>query len=349
MKSNGGGHHQSELDVIAYAIVDRPHLPVLWLDTFAIAKLAGAMNGRGQDREANVRRYHRLLELVRADKLICVETDQLVELRDMPSRTGESVRILVVLCSRYNAARAGIEEVQERVAMRAHLAGLAAASLAWGDAIPEVVDGKEALNVRVTVRDDDAIATRRSSKETVKAQWSDIQNDVSSSRSELLGFQLQLAHEQFGMQQAFDHRLTLVGTAEDVEDEALLNAAYALRARRLRWQSCGGEDDIIAVREFYGSPHYLGLPYVRLGTELRALLMARPDRLKASDNMDVFNLAAVLPYADVMVIDRAMIAAVTKRKLTQRFGCRAIRLDQLDEFLDSVENGSWSRIEPSQK
>ena len=78
--------------------------------------------------------------------------------------------------------------------------------------------------------------------------------------------------------------------------------------------------------------------------------MARPDRLKASDNMDVFNLAAVLPYADVMVIDRAMISAVTKRKLTQRYGCRAIRLDhQLDMFLDSVEEGSWSRIEPSQK
>lgn len=62
----------------------------------------------------------------------------------------------------------------------------------------------------------------------------------------------------------------------------------------------------MAIREFYGSPHYLAIPYVQIGTELRALLLAKPHPLKPSDNMDVFNIAAVRPYADLMVIDGAM-------------------------------------------
>ena len=103
----------------------------------------------------------------------------------------------------------------------------------------------------------------------------------------------------------------------------------------------------MAVREFYGSPHYLALPYVQIGTELRALLLAKPHPLKPSDNMDVFNIAAVLPYADLMVIDGAMIENSTKRRLAERFGCQTRRLTTVGEFLDAAESGSWRRVDRS--
>ena len=104
----------------------------------------------------------------------------------------------------------------------------------------------------------------------------------------------------------------------------------------------------MAVREFYGSPHYLALPYIQIGAELRALLLAKRSHhpLKPSDNMDVFNIAAVLPYTDLMVIDGAMIENSTKRRLAERFGCQTQRLTQIGEFLDAAESGSWGRVEP---
>ena len=149
------------------------------------------------------------------------------------------------------------------------------------------------------------------------------------------------------MQQAFDHWLYLVTETDEADGEQLLNALYAIRTRRQRWTSCGGPDDIMAVRDFYGSAHYLALPYVQIGTELRALLLAKPHPLRPSDDMDVFNISAVLPYADLMVIDGAMIENSTKRRLAERYGCWTKRLTQIGGFLDAVESGSWRRVEPS--
>lgn len=332
---------------IRYTVVGRPTVPVVWLDTFAVANFAAAIDGKGQEAAVQALHYRRLVELVRAHELVSLETDQLVELRDKPSSLDASVRVLARLASRFDATRRGIEDCQERVAMRAYLADSNAAELPWSEAIAAATTESDApFVVRATVPDDDAIAARRERKQIVKDQWSDIQQDVPAMQSEAGRFENQLGQERFGMQQAFDHWLYLVTDADEADGEQLLNALHAIRTRRRRWTSCGGPDDIMVVREFYGSPHYLALPYVQIGTELRALLLAKPHRLKASDNMDVFNIAAVLPYADFMIIDGAMIENATKRRLAERFGCQTKRLTQIGEFLDAAESGSWRRVEP---
>lgn len=78
----GGDADVGGINRIRYTVVDRPTVPVVWLDTFAVANFAAAIDGKGQEAAVHALHYRRLVELVRAHALVCLETDQLVELRD---------------------------------------------------------------------------------------------------------------------------------------------------------------------------------------------------------------------------------------------------------------------------
>ena len=205
---------------IRYTVVGRPTVPVVWLDTFAVANFAAAIDGKGQEAAVQALHYRRLVELVRAHELVSLETDQLVGLRDKPSSLDASVRVLARLASRFDATRRGIEDCQERVAMRAYLADSNAAELPWSEAIAAATTESDApFVVRATVPDDDAIAARRERKQIVKDQWSDIQQDVPAMQSEAGRFEHQLGQERFGMQQAFDPWLRIVTGADEADGE----------------------------------------------------------------------------------------------------------------------------------
>lgn len=330
---------------IRYPIVDRPQCPVIWLDAFAVSTFASSLAGRGQNAGLNARRYSRLLDLVRSNAAICLETDQLVELRDKPKTVDASVHVLMALASAFRTPRSLIEEAQERVAMHAYVRGGQSAQLLWAEAFPRAGAAAGPFEVRAIIGDDQSISDSRERKTVVVEQWATIQGTVSTAPiHERQRFERQLAEERLGMVQALDGWFSTI--ASDIspsgDDTELLDALYAVRSRRLRWESAGGVG-LEGLREFYGSPHYFDLPYVQIGAELRSLLMAKPQPLKPSDNMDVFNIAAVLPYADLMVLDRAMIEAADKLGLSRRFGCVTARLVELDAFLDSVETGEWIR------
>lgn len=189
MMRSGADAELGGIDRIRYTVVDRPAAPVVWLDTFAVANYAAAIDGKGQEAAIHALNYRRLVRLVRAHALVCLETDQLAELRDKPSSLDASVRVLATLASRFDATRRGIEDCQERVAMRAHLADSNAAELLWSEAIPTATnEGDTPFVVRAIVPDDGAIAGRRDRKEIVKDQWSDIQQDVSAIKSEARRF-----------------------------------------------------------------------------------------------------------------------------------------------------------------
>lgn len=84
--------------------------------------------------------------------------------------------------------------------MRANLADSNTAELTWSEAIVAATTESDApVVVRAIVPDDDAIAARRERKEIVKDQWSDIQQDVSTTQSEARRFEHQLGQERFGM------------------------------------------------------------------------------------------------------------------------------------------------------
>ena len=228
MIGSGADADVGGINRIRFTVLDRPTVPVVWLDTFAVANFAAGIAGKGQEAAVHALHYRRLVELVRADALVCLETDQLVELRDKPPSLDASVRVLDTLASRFDATRRGIEDCQERDAMRANLADSNTAELSWSEAIAAATTEKDAPFVfRAIVPDDDAIAEGRERKEIVKDQWSDIQQDLPAMQSEARRFEHQLGQERFGMQQAFDHWLYLVTDADEADGEQLLNALHA--------------------------------------------------------------------------------------------------------------------------
>ena len=91
-----------------------------------------------------------------------------------------------------------------------------------------------------------------------------------------------------------------------------------------------GLNDLI---QFYDSSFYKELPFVRNEAELMARLVTGNEEIRPSDVMDVRSIAAFLPYCSHMVIDRAQIEAVTSLGLDIDYGCRVLRLLEVEEVL----------------
>ena len=81
MIGSGADADVGGINRIRFTVLDRPTVPVVWLDTFAVANFAAGIAGKGQEAAVHALHYRRLVELVRADALVCLETDQLVATR----------------------------------------------------------------------------------------------------------------------------------------------------------------------------------------------------------------------------------------------------------------------------
>ena len=80
---------------------------------------------------------------------------------------------------------------------------------------------------------------------------------------------------------------------------------------------------------------------------LVAKILTGQKRIEASDVMDVEHLSLMLPYADVMVVDRAMKGIVRQLKLDRAYGTKVLYLgdrDQIAQFFLSVRSG-FQRLE----
>lgn len=58
--------------------------------------------------------------------------------------------------------------------------------------------------------------------------------------------------------------------------------------------------------------------------------------------MDVEHLSLMLPYADVMVVDKAMKGIVRQLGLDRAYGTKVLHLgdrDEIQQFFSSVRNG----------
>lgn len=329
---------------IAYTVVDRPSVPVIWLDTHVVSTFCSAQERRGQDSTADLTRFDRMVALVRAGRLVVPETDQLEEIRLRPSLVDSAVSVLVALGgSVERASRHDVRRSQERAGMSAFLAGEQSTDLPWRDVFAEVEQADSPITVRVTATSESDNESKRKRKRIVARDWESIRLAASKfpGRQDAR-FLRQLNDERLGMADVFDRWLEAAYSVQEAEPEGALDAHYAVSSRMDDWRASGGAG-LFALRDFYLSQHYCALPHVQIGTELRARQMVIGQTVRSGDNMDLLHVATVLPYADLMVVDRATIDAVNQLKLGERFGCQLGKLSDVDRFLDQVEAGRWIR------
>lgn len=113
------------------------------------------------------------------------------------------------------------------------------------------------------------------------------------------------------------------------------------------WRRLNGDCPPEKFFAFFRSPHYFAVPRVSISAMLVAKILTGQKRIEASDVMDVEHLSLMLPYADVMVVDRAMKGIVRQLKLDRAYGTKVLYLgdrDQIAQFFLSVRSG-FQRLE----
>ena len=329
---------------IAYTVVDRPSVPVVWLDTHVVITFCSARERRGQDPNADLARFDRMVALVRAGRLVVLETDQLEEIRLKPSIVDSAVSVLMALGGAVErASRHHVRRVQERAGMGAYVAGAKSTKLSWSDAFVEVELADPPFAVRATATSERDNENTRTRKQIVTRDWESIRLAASKAPGRQdARFSRQLDDERLGMADAFDRWLEAAYSVQEAEPEAVLDAHHAVSSRMDDWRASGGSG-LLGLRDFYLSQHYFALPHVQIGTELRAHQMVIGQAVRSGDNMDLLHVATVLPYTDLMVVDRATIDATNQLKLGEQFECQLGKLSDVDQFLDQVESGRWIR------
>jgi hypothetical protein len=307
-------------------------------------RFCSAREGRGQDPTADLARFDRMVALVRAGRLVVLETDQLEEIRLKPSLVDSAVSVLMALGGVVErASRHHVRRVQERAGMGAYLAGNQSTDLPWREAFVELELADSPYTVRATATSESDNESKRKRKQIVTRDWESIRLAASKFPGKQdARFSRQLDDERLGMADAFDRWLEAAYSVQEAEPEAVLDAHYAVSSRMDDWRASGGAG-LFALRDFYLSQHYFAVPHVQIGTELRARQMVIGQTVRSGDNMDLLHVATVLPYADLMVVDRATIGAAKQLMLGERFGCRVGKLSEVDQFLDQVELGRWMR------
>ena len=89
--------------------------------------------------------------------------------------------------------------------------------------------------------------------------------------------------------------------------------------------------------EFYRSPYYGKLPAERIRAELYAIKLTGTEVIKPSDRMDMHQVAALLPFARVMILDGSMTDKVRRLKLEERFGATVVaHVHELIQVLETL-------------
>ena len=89
------------------------------------------------------------------------------------------------------------------------------------------------------------------------------------------------------------------------------------------------------VVDFYKSNYFTDLPINDISAILFAEKLCGNEDIKQSDQADIDNIAAFLPYVNYMIIDKSMADKVNKHKLDKKYGTNLIRLKELDKVIET--------------
>jgi hypothetical protein len=328
---------------------DRPPVTLLWLDTWVFIRLAKRRAGAIKDGDADDLRVidERLLALRDAKQLICPETGHDIEVEAGGRLVEETRRVMSQVSlgvqTHYDHAR----QHQVFRALRAFSFAEPTLHLPWNDVFMEdplrEIAEKDVL-IRVDIN-------------TTGDQLRDIARQNTEMARQLEQIRLVAVAERHTFEQRFEIEMggiieaTIASVAAtegkvarrgqpSVDD--LLTYIHVVGQNRTLLgdyleEATGRHGDLGDLIRFYRSPHYTGLPYERIRAELYSVLLVGGDPIRASDVMDMNQIAALLPFAHAMVLDKAMAHRVRRRKLGERYGTIIMsKLSDLRAYLERL-------------
>jgi hypothetical protein len=334
--------------------IEKCPIPIIWLDTSVLLKLALLKLGRLSD--AQKPRLQRLREqiysLTRSGKLLCPEAGQP---REVWARRSEFMDVLDEL-SLGVAVKRGIEDVQVERLMAAYIEGKELVRFRYTDAFASdpIRKAQEALTSKYFVTVDMGLMA---TVDRIKSQRRGIYTEWEALRQRCfhagIKYEEQLQRENFGginekIKMARDWTIKFIRNEEPTDNE-FWSHHYMCNLIEI-WNLLSGQPKgFEGLINFLYSPYFASAPSVEISSKIVAKLMVGATPIANGDAMDVDHISSMLPYADLIVVDRRMRHMIRGLKLDSKYKTEVCYIgnsdeDEVDSFLRRAEQSSRSIV-----
>ncbi len=326
-------------------------IPLLWLDTWIFIRLARARAGEisGSDAAKLTRLGELLIAMRDQRKLIVPETGHDIEIEAGGHLVEETRRVMTQVSLGVSTHFRVGRDSQIYRGLRAFAAREIEFDLPWReifteDPLEEIARAGPLIRVDLNTSAAD-LADHRRANEDLARRLEMLRLDCRARaetfdarlRVELRGVidaVLQLARDLHGK----------VARGEPADPDEWIR--YSVEVGRwvetlhehLTAASTAGDDKFADLVRFYESPWWTELPAIRIMCELYAIKLTGGEPIRASDVQDMEQIAVLLPFAEAMVLDRAMADKVRRLRLDSRYGTEIIAgIDDLLVWLEALQ------------
>lgn len=329
--------------------VDKPNIPLIWLDTWVILRLTRAVKTdtvSREEKEWGLEVFKKITSLTDRKKVLCPEADQGLEI-ETGNRLVNEAREFQTQISRGIALHPyqSVEDLQIQRIMKAYVNHDDEVILPWRDDLffddpirelsknsPYLVNvhfdpSKEELNDRIKTNrsiSDDWEALRLESRKNREKFEARVRLEQAARGNLIMRIAANLVAKRIHKKEVSTHELL---------------QAMDIMGKPLAWWEHDGKqaENFFGLIQFYLSEEFKRVPAVDISTQLVSKLLTDDEKIRPSDVMDVNQIAAVLPYAHYMVLDGPMRdKIVDKLKLDKKYVTKILRWRELSSLLDNL-------------
>jgi hypothetical protein len=238
-----------------------------------------------------------------------------------------------------------VQDRQEKRAMRAHALGARVVELPHTDlfSTDPTMTIRENLSQPIFI----SIVETPSAEliEQFEADRAWIHQEWEALRTTLVGDRVSYAQQLGGELEGetrviFDLAQSYLEKLESGEEPSSKEFFRYIRVVRMisEWDGLtNGALDVRGLKRFLRSAHYAGLPSVFVSAALTAALLTGNRPIQSGDAKDIEHISMMLPYADLMIVDRFMKHLIKTHGLHAKYGTAVCHLgdeEELSHFFD---------------
>jgi len=335
------------LDLAIRIRVERCPIPVVWLDTHVLIRLALLEVGRLDPSlvPAYSALESRLSKLVARNAIVCPKVDQHSEVWG-PDRPLFMDKLTTISMGVDMKPKLAIDDGQTWKLMSAYIKGVREVVFSYRDGfykdpLREIEETRlQRFIVTVDMGVFPSVEKAKAQRESLHKAWEEMRQ---RRLAEGASYEEQKELERrarfsavFGL--ARDAIATVMkGGWPDLNE---LEGYKHIMTMVEVWDRLGGTPKGLAgLVRFIDSNHYAAHLINDIEATLLARLMTGTELIQSGDEMDIDQIATVLPFADLMIVDRKMRHYLHKLGLADRYGakvCGVHEWDEINDYLDAV-------------
>ncbi|MEA3464175.1 MAG: hypothetical protein U9R14_03835 [Patescibacteria group bacterium] len=102
-------------------------------------------------------------------------------------------------------------------------------------------------------------------------------------------------------------------------------------------QKFTGKTDIVEVSNFLGSHYFFSVPYEEIYSKIIAKILTSNANIKSTDFQDINSIVAILPYASLMITDKAMKGNIEQLNLYKKYDTKVFSLNDYDQIIAELK------------